>query len=357
MCSMALRLGLLRQLVSKGRPSCVPGPLVAGWRSRAISLGQLLSWPLFLLIHWYATRLVAFCSLVIVDASKFCQNGIACYCLMWWPRCSTSMCLKATFFLKRIRGDSTRDRWMMSCWGPSTGVRSGKEPRTATATTARRCSKFEKVVFGPNEAVCFNSWWRSCRRHEGFKCNFLWKISGESLLPGKMLQWGYLYEKSPDFIFVPVGVRDRTVEFVNFRQLWELQRSIWVVILQLFCGSQIPLTLSNCPISFPAQLMASTRLITASVQWYSWLKVIFLVMRHKCIKSKEVAKKHGKHGHRKQLRFHTVWPAGTVAVSVWKWMAVAEMHQTTWLLRLKFGHGGPGGQDIAKSDEFLGKWW
>ena len=179
----------------------------------------------------------------------------------------------------------------MSCWGPSTGVRSGKEPRTATATTARRCSKFEKVVFGPNEAVCFNSWWRSCRRHEGFKCNFLWKISGESLLPGKMLQWGYLYEKSPDFIFVPVGVRDRTVEFVNFRQLWELQRSIWVFILQLFCGSQIPLTLSNCPISFPAQLMASTRLLTASVQWYSWLKVIFLVMRHKCIKSKEVAKK------------------------------------------------------------------
>ena len=34
-------------------------------------------------------------------------------------------------------------------------------------------------------------------------------------------------------------------------------------------------------------------------------------------------------------------------------MAVAEMHQTTWLLRFKFGHGGPGGQEIAKSDEFL----
>lgn len=179
----------------------------------------------------------------------------------------------------------------MSCWGPSTGVRSGKEPRIATATTARRCSKFEKVVFGPNEAVCFNSWWRSCKRREGFKCNFLWKISGESLLPGKMLQWGYLYEKSPDFIFVPMGVRDRTVELVNFWQLWELQRSIWEVILQLFCGSQTSLTLSNCPISFPAQLMASTRLITASVQWYSWLKVIFLAMRPKRLKNKEVAKK------------------------------------------------------------------
>lgn len=70
-------------------------------------------------------------------------------------------------------------------------------------------------------------------------------------------------------------------------------------------------------------------------------------------KQRSGKKKHGKYGHRKQLRFHTVWPAGTVAVSVWKWMAVAEMHQTTWLLRLKFGHDGPGGQDIAKSDEFL----
>ena len=63
----------------------------------------------------------------------------------------------------------------------------------------------------------------------------------------------------------------------------------------------------------------------------------------------------GKCGNRKQLHFHTdygsthrtinpilgdvffasAWPAGTVAVSVWKWMA--EVHQTTWLLRLKFG--------------------
>lgn len=92
-----------------------------------------------------------------------------------------------------------------------------------------------------------------------FRIDFLW-ILGESPLPGKMLQWGYLYEKSPDFIFVPMGVRDRTVAFVNVRQLSDLQRSIWEVTLQLFCGSQISLTLSNCTSHF--------RLGSLSFNWW-----------------------------------------------------------------------------------------